>query len=195
VGCSLSSKRSTKRARTLCRQHPRCLIRHPSEVYQGSTRLSSQVTVSHRESGSFGAGNDVRLVTPSGVTASHFQSEPRRRPGLASGPLAYRALRHHMKCSMGVSGPSCTAKGAGAGSPSPRPGDGRLHHSPLFAVEQDETAARATWGRSCAPGGRLPLVQSTCPVRSLAAPPSRERDSAALHGKQTFAMSRSVRRR
>jgi hypothetical protein len=29
-------------------------------VYQGFTRLSSQVTVSHRESGSFGATRDLR---------------------------------------------------------------------------------------------------------------------------------------
>src|SRR5918996_77145 len=63
----------------------------------------------------------------SGVTVSHFQSVLRWRPGLASGRPAPRALRHHMKCSssVGVGGPSCTARGAGAGSgsPSPRPGD------------------------------------------------------------------------
>ena len=68
----------------------------------------------------------------SGVTVSHFQSVLRWRPGLASGRPASRALRHHMKCSssVGVGGPSCTARGAGVRSPSPRPGDRRSASQP-----------------------------------------------------------------
>jgi hypothetical protein len=98
-------------------------------------------------------GRPACHLQSSGVTVSHFQSVLRWRPGLASGRLASRALRNHMKCSrsVGVGGPSCTARGAGAGSPSLDWRSGDCSTALVFAVEQDETAARATWGRSRAP--------------------------------------------
>ena len=91
----------------------------------------------------------------SGVTVSHFQSVLRWRPGLASGRPAPRALRHHMKCSssVGVGGPSCTAKRRRSRIRIPITSTWRFGGcipALVFAVEQDETAARATWGRSCA---------------------------------------------
>src|SRR5919106_3731775 len=98
----------------------------------------------------------------SGVTVSHFKSVLRWRPGLASGRPAPRALRHHMKCSssVGVGGPSCTARGAGAGSPSPRPSDLAVASQPQSLPLSRTRPPHERRGVDRALGGRPHLVRS-----------------------------------